>query len=228
MDERKSLTQDQAYELGMKPALNTESIPLGPLASYTLIHSPRNLCFALARYKFCAKMLEGMKKVLEVGCGDGFGVPITAQAVGSLVAVDRDADDTEGNRQRLGIIKNVEFRTLDLCRNAPGEVFDAAYSIDVIEHIEPRDDDQFMGNICKSLKEDGVCIIGTPNVNGDRFSPYNGRIQHINLKSHKQLKELVGKYFKNVFMFSMNDEVVHTGFQEMAHYLFAMGVGKKN
>jgi len=25
----------------------------------------------------------------------------------------------------------------------------------------------------------------------------------------------------------MNDEVVHTGFHPMAHYLFAIGVGKK-
>jgi hypothetical protein len=33
------------------------------------------------------------------------------------------------------------------------------------------------------------------------------------------------RYFQNVFVFSMNDEVVHTGFSPMAHYLFAMGVG---
>jgi hypothetical protein len=30
------------------------------------------------------------------------------------------------------------------------------------------------------------------------------------------------RYFKHVFMFSMNDEVVHTGFFPMAHYLFAL------
>jgi hypothetical protein len=28
-------------------------------------------------------------------------------------------------------------------------------------------------------------------------------------------------------MFSMNDEVVHTGFQPMAHYLFAIGAGTR-
>ena len=35
------------------------------------------------------------------------------------------------------------------------------------------------------------------------------------------------RYFHDVFMFSMNDEVVHTGFHAMAHYLFALCVGKR-
>lgn len=227
MDDRKNLSQDQAYEIGMTPALRTEPVSLGPVTSYTLIQTPRNLCFILSRYKFCAKMLEGMDRVLEVGCGDAFGVPITAQTIRHLVAVDRDASYAEGNRQRLKHLANVEFRGLDLCQEAPGEQFDAAYSLDVIEHIDPANDALFMGNIHRSLKEDGVCIIGTPNVNGDHFSAYNGRIQHINLKSHQQLRDLMAAYFRNVFMFSMNDEVVHTGFREMAHYLLAVGVGKK-
>ena len=32
---------------------------------------------------------------------------------------------------------------------------------------------------------------------------------------------------KIVFMFSMNDEVVHTGYHKMAHYLFGLCTGKK-
>ena len=35
------------------------------------------------------------------------------------------------------------------------------------------------------------------------------------------------RYFNNVFMFSMNDEVVHTGFHKMAHYIFAVGCNAK-
>jgi hypothetical protein len=32
-------------------------------------------------------------------------------------------------------------------------------------------------------------------------------------------------YFRNVFMFGMNDEVVHTGYGPMCHYLWMVGVG---
>jgi hypothetical protein len=35
------------------------------------------------------------------------------------------------------------------------------------------------------------------------------------------------RFFHNVFMFSMNDEVVHTGYHKMAHYLFALCCGKR-
>jgi hypothetical protein len=41
------------------------------------------------------------------------------------------------------------------------------------------------------------------------------------------LKRLMLQHFHDVFMFSMNDEVVHTGFHALAHYLFALCVGKR-
>jgi hypothetical protein len=42
-----------------------------------------------------------------------------------------------------------------------------------------------------------------------------------------ELKKTMQRHFHNVFMFSMNDEVVHTGFHPMAHYLFAVCAGRK-
>ena len=35
------------------------------------------------------------------------------------------------------------------------------------------------------------------------------------------------RHFHNVFMFAMNDEVVHTGYHKMAHYLFALACERK-
>ena len=51
---------------------------------------------------------------------------------------------------------------------------------------------------------------------------------HVNCKDAPTLKLLLSVYFHNVFMFSMNDEVVHTGFYPMAHYLLALCCGKKS
>ena len=39
---------------------------------------------------------------------------------------------------------------------------------------------------------------------------------------------LAAFFTMNVFVFSMNDEVVHTGFHKMANYVFAIGAGKKS
>ena len=40
------------------------------------------------------------------------------------------------------------------------------------------------------------------------------------------LKALMQRFFRNVFMFSMNDEVIHTGHHKMAHYLMALCCGR--
>lgn len=49
----------------------------------------------------------------------------------------------------------------------------------------------------------------------------------MNCKTMPELKQTMDTHFHNVFMFSMNDEVVHTGYYHMAHYIWALGVGKR-
>ncbi len=226
MKKNKTLSQAEALKLGTDHQF-IPSLKLGPWSSYSLLHDPKHLGFVLARYKFCAKMLEGKKAVLEVGCGDGMGIPIVAQQVPRVVGVDPVARLIRGNRQRLKKIKNVVFRQMDICRQVPEERFDGVYSIDVIEHLDPHLNRAFMENQARCLTPDGVCLIGTPNITANRYATYRSKIQHINLMSQKTLRGLMEKYFRNVFMFGMNDEVLHTGYGPMAHYIFGMGVGLK-
>ena len=61
------------------------------MSGWVWIDDPKRLAFTLARYKFVSKMFAGLDRVLEVGCADGFGSRIVAQAVGKLTAVDFDA-----------------------------------------------------------------------------------------------------------------------------------------
>lgn len=207
-------------------AIQTASpIKLGPWASYMMRDDPKHLAFVLSRYKFCARLLEGKKMTLEVGCGDGLGVPIVAQSVGHLYCIDIDASLIEDNKERLGFLKNVEFHQLDLAKEVPDQIFDSAYLIDVIEHIRPETEDLFITNLGSCLTKEAVCIIGTPNATAKEYAKPQSAMQHVNLKNCSDLKMLLNRYFINGFLFSMNDEVVHTGFYPMAHYLFAVGVG---
>ena len=50
---------------------------------------------------------------------------------------------------------------------------------------------------------------------------------HVNCKTGADFKGFMTGYFHHVFLFSMNDEVVHTGFDKMAHYLFCVCCGVK-
>ncbi|MBK8870708.1 MAG: class I SAM-dependent methyltransferase [Elusimicrobia bacterium] len=202
--------------------------PLGLRANMTWHEDPRRFMIVLSRYKFVAKMLSGKKRVLEVGCGDAFGSRLLLQEVGSLCAIDFDPVFVEDVKNRMDKNWAFDCRVHDILSGpVEKEAFDAAYALDIIEHIPKTEEQRFMTNITRSLKNDGVLILGTPSVQSQIYASKWSREGHINCKDHKELKELVLGYFENVFLFSMNDEVVHTGFSPMAHYLFVIACGKK-
>jgi len=222
-----NLSQKQAFELGTGYQFDTEPVSLGPWTSYSLLNDPKHMCFVLSRYKFCAKMLEGKNRILEIGCGDAFGIPIIAQAAQYVLGIDVDDRLINGNRQRLQRLQNVEFQKMNICEEVPDRVFDAVISIDVIEHLDHHLERPFMTNLCKCLKEDGICIVGTPNLSAKAHATPRSAVQHINLKSMKSLRELMERYFQNVFMFGMNDETLHTGYAPMCHYIWSVAAGLK-
>ncbi len=202
---------------------------LGPWTSQIWRHDPRHMCFLLSRYKFVAKMLSGTAKVLEVGCGDAAGTPIVLQTTGSVHGIDFEplvVSDAVERYRREGIDR-ATFAVHDVTSAPVPGRFDAAFSLDVIEHIPPRLEGAFLDNICAALKPHAVCIFGTPNITANEHASLASREGHINLQSADTLRDLLGRRFHNVFSFSMNDEVVHTGYAPMAHYLFAIGVGVK-
>jgi 2-polyprenyl-3-methyl-5-hydroxy-6-metoxy-1,4-benzoquinol methylase len=85
---------------------------------------------------------------------------------------------------------------------------------------------EFLRTACINLKPDGFCVIGTPNDTASQYASEATKAAHVNLFTAEKLTALMNRYFRNVFLFCMNDEVVHTGFYPMAHYLMALGCGK--
>jgi 2-polyprenyl-3-methyl-5-hydroxy-6-metoxy-1,4-benzoquinol methylase len=189
---------------------------------------PRRLTFLLARYKFVSKMFSGMQRVLEVGCADAFGTRLVRQEVQHVTAIDFDPVFIEDARQRMDPHWNIDCRVHDIL-NGPvaAGTFDGAYSLDVLEHVSKDDEQQFVRNATQSLNATGALLIGMPSIQSQAYASAPSREGHINCKDHAELKGLMSRFFHNVFIFSMNDEVVHTGFYAMAHYLFALCTTKK-
>jgi 2-polyprenyl-3-methyl-5-hydroxy-6-metoxy-1,4-benzoquinol methylase len=196
---------------------------LGPIYSRAFLHDPRQILFVLSRYKFVAKMFKGLGAVLEVGAGEGLGILLVLQEVGSVVAVDFRPEFIESAKDRF-TSENVEFQLHDILREPVRGRFDGAYSLDVLEHIEQAAEHAFMSNLTASLNPLGICIIGMPSLESQRYASPNSKIGHVNCKSGENLEALMRAYFRTVLMFAMNDEVVHTGFLPMAHYLLAVGI----
>jgi hypothetical protein len=195
---------------------------LGLMTNQVWHDDPRRLTFLLARYKFVAKMLSGCRNVGEVGCGDAFGTRVVLQEVPDITVYDFDPvfiDDIRARRSERWPLK-AEVHNI-VAAPLPRK-HDALFSLDVIEHIARDDEHAYLANLSESLSDNGLLMIGTPSLESQAYASPPSKAGHVNCKTGKELKALLEKYFAHVLIFSMNDEVIHTGFAPMAHYLFAL------
>ena len=200
---------------------------LGLRSSQSWHDDPKHLLFRLSRYKFVAKMLAGSEHVLEIGCGDAFGTRLVQQTVKELSATDFDEVFLEDVKARM--VERWRFTVFlhdVLAGPIPGG-YDGVYALDVLEHIRLEDEHTFLKNALAPLTTHGVAIFGMPSLESQIHASPVSRAGHVNCKSIPDFKKTMQRYFHNVFMFSMNDEVVHTGFHPMAHYLLALCTGKR-
>ena len=201
---------------------------LGVMNNAVWHEDPKRLVFTLSRYKFVAKMLSGKQRVAEIGCGDGFGARIVKQEVGQLLITDYDPYFIEKFNQQQSGAWSIEAKTHDILAKPLAETVDAIYSLDVMEHIPVESEDTFLQNICSSLSSNAVAIIGIPSLESQAYASAASKVGHVNCHTGKDLQQTLLRYFEHVFLFSMNDEVVHTGFVKMAHYLLALCVTPKS
>jgi 2-polyprenyl-3-methyl-5-hydroxy-6-metoxy-1,4-benzoquinol methylase len=219
-------TVEKQYEAHIKLKDRKGLTKLGVVRSSSWHTDPKRLLFEFSRYKFVAKMFSGKQNVLEVGCGDAFYVRIVQQEVDKVHAIDIDPVFINDAKDKMDSEWPYTCAVHDILSGPVEGMFDAAYSLDVLEHISANKERMFISNIIESLSADGVLIIGMPSLESQVYATELSKIGHVNCKTGNDLKNLLQDYFENVFIFSMNDEVVHTGYQPMAHYLFALCVGK--
>ncbi len=206
----------------------TQSIEFGSYFSNQFHTDVRHFLFTLSRYKFAAKMLGDFprKTVLELGCNEGIGTAMLAQVAKEVLAVDFDRRAIECACHNLEFLNNADFLCEDFLAKSYGK-FNAVVALDVIEHISKNRENYFIRTLVENLAEDGFVIVGTPNQTASIYASEASQIGHINLFGYERLKELFNNSFKNVFLFGMNDEVLHTGFLPMCHYLFVLACNKR-
>ena len=206
--------QDQPTELGL-------------MRNHDWHIDPRRFAFTFSRYKFVSKMFQNFDQVLEVGCGDAMATRLVQQTVNSVTVIDFDPVFIADIARRQNPRWPIHAKQHNILDKPVDKLFDGIFSLDVLEHIDPTEEHNFMTNICRSLKPTGTTIIGMPSIESQTYASELSKQGHINCKTGDQLRDLMHQYFNTVFMFSMNDEVLHTGFLPMSHYLLAIGCHKK-
>jgi 2-polyprenyl-3-methyl-5-hydroxy-6-metoxy-1,4-benzoquinol methylase len=204
-----------------------EGVKLTPEYAQFIQENQLRFLIRLARYKFVTKMLKPQDTVMEVGSGSGMGSIFLGQHCTSVLGIDvkqTEIDEACALNQR----SNVRFKLQDLFDPEFDEKFDVVVSLDVIEHMPVEDGNRFIEAKVQHLKEDGMLIIGTPSIWSYEHQSPISKASHVKCYDLPELKELVDQYVGRSITFSMNDELVHTGFHKMAWYYFIIGFGLKD
>lgn len=210
-------------------------LQLGPNTVDRYIFDPKRLAFFLSRYKFAAKILKRCNAIVDVGCGDGMGTLTFAAdtKAKSILGIDFDGTLIAHANECLfpciqkasaSFAERMEFRVHDVLAKEIAVGLDGLSCLDVIEHIEEAKEHEFIGRLSECLADYGIAVIGTPNDSARMYASKESEVGHINNYTAKRLQTSLEAHFKRVFMFSMNDEIVHTGFDKLAHYLIAVCV----
>lgn len=114
----------------------------------------------LARYAFATRLARG-KRVLDAGCGAGYGSAELAQAAFLVVGVDRAAEAIDFARAAYRF-PNLGFeRASCAALPHPAGAFDLVVAFEVIEHLENWR--EFLGEARRVLAPNGQFIVSTPN-----------------------------------------------------------------
>jgi SAM-dependent methyltransferase len=114
----------------------------------------------LARYAFAARLARG-KRVLDAGCGSGYGSAELAKTAVSVLGVDQSADAVEFAREnyRLPNLRFVQASATSLPH--PDASFDLVVAFEVIEHLEQWQ--AFLLEVRRVLVPAGQFMVSTPN-----------------------------------------------------------------
>jgi SAM-dependent methyltransferase len=110
-------------------------------------------------YHEALKQINGT--VLEVGCGEGYGMKLLAPKAKKYLAIDKYNTPIDSD---LPDFEKITFQQMNVppFEGIEGDSFDYIVSFHVIEHIE--DDEFFSRELYRVLKPGGKVILTTPNI----------------------------------------------------------------
>ena len=114
----------------------------------------------MARYTFAARLARG-KRVLDAGCGAGYGSAALAEVAERVTGVDVAAEAVEYARANYQL-PNLAFEQASVTQLPfPNGAFDLIAAFEVIEHLE--DWRGFLIETSRVLAPGGQLIVSTPN-----------------------------------------------------------------
>lgn len=147
------------------------------------------------------------KIVVDMACGTGYGTNILADTAKKVYAFDIDLETIEKCKDKYRNSK-IEFAVSDATNiNLDNNSIDVFISCETIEHITQCEQQKFISEIRRVLKNNGTAILTTPNKERiDNFEVKN--LYHLKELYPDELISLVKSKFKYYKLFYMDINMV--------------------
>jgi cyclopropane fatty-acyl-phospholipid synthase-like methyltransferase len=156
----------------------------------------------LAAYHYALTLGAG-KRIVDAGCGEGWGTQRLAEVASEVLGVDYSAAAIAACQQRWHK-PNLRFRQFDLSSTQSlGETFDLVTNFQVLEHM--RDPIPFLHGLRALLAPGGRLLLTTPN----RPKTFSENPYHVREYTAAELEQLIESVFTSVTLLGMhgNDKV---------------------
>jgi O-antigen biosynthesis protein len=151
------------------------------------------------RYLWARALVRG-RRVLDLGCGEGFGAALLGGAADYVLGIDISQETIEHCRSNYPR-PNLRFEVASATDLSPwpDASFDAIVAFEIIEHVQ--DQEGMLREIGRLLTTDGVLIISTPE--RKEYTELEGRENpfHVRELTLEEFRTLLGKHFGNVCVF---------------------------
>jgi SAM-dependent methyltransferase len=156
----------------------------------------------VATYRFAEQFTAG-KRVLDLGCGSGYGSAQIARTAAHVTAADVADDAIAYARKQFGG-DNLDFRRIDPTAPLPfaDASFDVVLSFQVFEHVS--DPAHYLSQVRKVLAPHGQLVLVTPD-RSTRLLPFQRPWNrwHVHEYGKRELGKLLSRHFDRVEVMGM-------------------------
>ena len=158
----------------------------------------------LHRYRFAKEFVKG-KKVLDLGCGEGYGSFMLSEDAGLLVGVDIDPACVRHASSKYSgkNLRFIEGSITSVPLDGRG-LYDVIVCFEALEHIKAHD--ELMDEVKRLLKPDGVFIVSTPDKRAYSDRPDYRNPFHVRELYQDEFLDQFSKRFKSVFLYGQRVE----------------------
>jgi O-antigen biosynthesis protein len=146
----------------------------------------------LHRYAYISRFVQG-KRVLDLGCGEGYGSALLARTADSIVGIDIDEQAVHHARGKYSG-DNIRFAAGSITAIPLSRRFDVIVCFEVLEHINEHD--QLLSEVKRLLAPDGLLIISTPNKSEYRRLEPSNRF-HLKELDFDEFRTLLARFFNH-------------------------------